>query len=72
MTVIRNIVEPKVVGDQVGLHPIVTLFAMFIGTSLFGVAGLLSFPITLAILKGLHDSKKIVLYKEGKEEIKAV
>lgn len=69
VTVVRNIVEPKVVGDQVGLHPIVTLFAMFIGTSLFGVAGLLSFPITLAILKGLHDSGKIVLYKNGKEEL---
>ncbi len=67
VTVVRNIVEPKVVGDQVDLHPIVTLFAMFIGTSLFGVAGLLSFPITLAILKGLHDSGKIKLYKEGDE-----
>jgi sporulation integral membrane protein YtvI len=67
VTVVRNIIEPKVVGDQVGLHPIVTLFAMFIGTSLFGVAGLLSFPITLAILKGLHDSGKITLYKEGNE-----
>jgi len=72
VTVVRNIVEPKVVGDQVGLHPIVTLFAMFIGTSLFGVAGLLSFPITLAILKGLHDSGKIVLYKEASEEVSVV
>jgi sporulation integral membrane protein YtvI len=68
VTVIRNVIEPKVVGDQVGLHPIVTLFAMFIGTNLFGVAGLLSFPITLAILKGLHDSGKIVLYKEKSDE----
>jgi len=67
VTVVRNVIEPKVVGDQVGLHPIVTLFAMFIGTSLFGVAGLLSFPITLAILKGLHDSGKITLYKDGSE-----
>ncbi len=67
VTVIRNIIEPKVVGDQVGLHPLVTLFSMFIGTSLFGVAGLLGFPISLAILKGLHDSGKIVLYKEGNE-----
>ncbi len=69
VTVIRNIIEPKVVGDQVGFHPIVTLFAMYLGTSLFGVAGLLSFPITLAILKGLHDSGKIRLYKESSEEV---
>ena len=67
VTVIRNIVEPKVVGDQVGLHPIVTLFAMFLGAKLFGVGGLLGFPISLAILKGLHDSGKIVLYKTSSE-----
>lgn len=67
VTIVRNIVEPKVVGDQVGLHPIVTLFAMFLGAKLFGVGGLLGFPISLAILKGLHDSGKIVLYKTSSE-----
>ena len=67
VTIVRNVVEPKVVGDQVGLHPIVTLFAMFLGAKLFGVGGLLGLPITLAILKGLHDSGKIVLYKTSSE-----
>ena len=67
VTIVRNIVEPKVVGDQVGLHPIVTIFAMYLGAKLFGVGGLLGFPITLAILKGLHDSGKIVLYKTSSE-----
>ena len=67
VTVIRNIIEPKIIGDQVGLHPLLTLFAMYIGVQLFGVAGLFGFPITLAILNGLHRNHKIVLYKQPQE-----
>lgn len=68
ITVIRNIIEPKIIGDQVGLHPLLTLIAMFIGLQLFGVAGLFGLPITLAILNGLHRSNKIVLYKQRKPD----
>ena len=67
VTVIRNIIEPKIIGDQVGLHPLLTLFAMYIGVQLFGVAGLFGFPISLAILNGLHRNHKIVLYKQPQE-----
>ena len=34
VTVIRNIIEPKIVGAQLGLHPVVTLVSMFVGTQL--------------------------------------
>ena len=49
ITVIRNIIEPRIVGRQVGLHPLVTLMAMFVGTKLFGFFGLLFLPIVLSI-----------------------
>ncbi|MBQ2766071.1 MAG: sporulation integral membrane protein YtvI [Clostridia bacterium] len=49
ITVIRNIIEPKIVGRQVGLHPLVTLIAMFVGTKLFGFIGLVILPIGLSI-----------------------
>lgn len=49
ITVIRNIIEPKIVGRQVGLHPLVTLIAMFVGTKLFGFAGLIILPVGLSI-----------------------
>lgn len=49
VTVVRNIIEPKIIGNQVGLHPLVTLVAMFAGTKLFGIAGLFLLPITLAV-----------------------
>lgn len=59
ITVIRNILEPKIVGSQVGLHPLVTLMALFVGAQLFGVLGLFGLPITLSLLKHLNDKGKI-------------
>lgn len=53
--IIRQIIEPKIVGDRVGLHPLVTLVSMFVGTVLFGVIGLFGIPITMAIIVDLHE-----------------
>ena len=49
MLAVRNVVEPKLVGNQMGLHPLVTLIAMFVGLQLFGLAGLFGFPIALSL-----------------------
>lgn len=61
--VVRQIMEPKIVGDRVGLHPLVTLLAMVLGTYLFGGIGLLGLPITLALLHALNKEGAIHLYK---------
>lgn len=50
VTVIRNYVEPKIVGTQLGLHPIITLVAMFIGLRLFGFWGLFGLPVAISFL----------------------
>jgi len=50
VTVIRNYVEPKIVGTQLGLHPIITLVAMFIGLRLFGFWGLFGLPVGISFL----------------------
>ncbi len=66
ITVVRQIIEPRIVGHQVGLHPVVTLTAMIVGTSLFGGVGLLGMPIACAIIKSLDDAGVIhVFRKEG-------
>lgn len=61
--VVRQIMEPKIVGDRVGLHPIVTLLSMVLGTYLFGGIGLLGLPITIALLHALNKQGAIHLYK---------
>lgn len=61
--VVRQIMEPKIVGDRVGLHPIVTLLAMVLGTYLFGGIGLLGLPITIALIHALNKEGAIHLYR---------
>lgn len=52
MTVVRQILEPRVVGKYIGLSPLATLAAMYLGLRLFGLAGLLFLPLcALAIRK---------------------
>lgn len=63
ITVIRNIIEPKIVGSQLGLHPVVTLCSMFVGAQLFGVIGLFGFPIGLSLLRYLNDHGVVRLFR---------
>lgn len=70
ITVIRNIIEPKIVGSNIGLHPVVTLISMFIGVQLFGVIGLFGFPILLSLLKHLNDNGTIHLFKNEASSVK--
>ena len=63
ITIIRNIIEPKIVGGQLGLHPVVTLSSMFAGAQLFGVIGLFGFPIGLSLLHHLNDRGVIKVLK---------
>lgn len=49
--IIRQFLEPKLVSKQFGIHPLVTLIAMYIGFRAAGVFGLILGPITLMILR---------------------
>ena len=50
VTVVRNYMEPKIVGTQLGLHPIITLVSMFIGLRLFGFLGRFGLPVGISFL----------------------
>lgn len=63
ITIIRNIIEPKIVGEQIGLNPLVVLICIFVGVKLFGFIGLLVFPIGITILVNLNKEGKIKLFK---------
>lgn len=57
ITAVRNTLEPRIVGNQIGLHPLATLVAMIIGLNLAGLPGMLFFPITLVALTHLKRSE---------------
>ncbi len=61
ITAIRNTLEPKIIGKQIGLHPLLTLMAMFVGMQLLGLFGLFLFPITLVILVSMAKAGAIHL-----------
>jgi len=63
ITIVRQTLEPKVIGDHVGLPPIVTLFCIYVGLQLFGVLGMFLLPITVTVIKNLQDNKKIKIWK---------
>jgi predicted PurR-regulated permease PerM len=57
----RNIIEPKVLSSNIGLDPLSTLIAIYLGFAIFGFLGLIIGPVTLIIGKmfyGIHQEKK--------------
>lgn len=63
VTVVRNIIEPKIVGGRIGLHPVVTLIGLFVGAQLFGIIGMFGLPVTLALLNHLNSTGAIKLFR---------
>ncbi len=57
--VLRHILEPKIIGKQTGLHPLLCLGAMFVGLKSIGFWGLILFPFSLMVLLQLIKSGKI-------------
>ncbi|WP_242973377.1 sporulation integral membrane protein YtvI [Clostridium thermosuccinogenes] len=51
--VVRQMIEPKVLGHQIGVHPLLTLVAMYTGLRLMGFAGMIVGPITLLLLRNI-------------------
>jgi sporulation integral membrane protein YtvI len=56
ITLVRNLLEPKLVGSRVGLPPLAALAAMYVGFQALGVLGMILFPLLAVLLKRLWDS----------------
>lgn len=57
MSVVRQILEPKIVSGKIGIHPIFTLIAMYTGFKVIGIVGMLVGPIVLIILKSIFANR---------------
>ncbi|MFZ7134074.1 MAG: sporulation integral membrane protein YtvI [Eubacteriales bacterium] len=51
--VVRQVIEPKIIGTQIGVHPLLTLTAMYVGLKLLGAVGLIMGPITFLVIKSI-------------------
>lgn len=50
---VRQIIEPRLVGDSLGIHPLLSLVAVYAGFRLFGLAGMILSPLAAAAVKAL-------------------
>lgn len=55
MCIVRQIIEPKIISGQIGIHPIFTLLAMYTGFRFLGFVGMFVGPIVLIILKNIYE-----------------
>ena len=63
ISVVRSCVQAKLLGDQIGLDPLASLFAIYVGWRVCGVFGMIVFPLLLVLLQKLNDSGAITLWK---------
>ncbi len=56
MYLVRQLIEPRIVSGVMGIHPLASLFAIYLGYISCGVFGMIIFPILLYIAKALLES----------------
>ncbi len=50
----RQLIEPKLVSVQIGVHPLATLLAMYVGLRLFGIIGLILGPVIVLVASNFY------------------
>ena len=54
--ILRQFIEPKIIGKSLGIHPLLSLFSMYVGLRVFGVIGIILAPALVAGLRTLKDA----------------
>lgn len=57
-TFLREILEPRLLGKELGMKPLFVLIAVYVGAKLFGIGGILLGPVALAVLKATDEVLK--------------
>jgi len=70
ITVVRQYIEPKLVASQVGMSPVVSILAMYIGARFFGILGFFVVPLTCIVIKLLNDEGVLHMFKTKDMELK--
>ena len=55
ITVARQVLQPKIMGAQMGAHPLASLMSIFIGFRIFGLLGLIIGPSLLMIFIAIRE-----------------
>lgn len=70
LVVVRQILEPYIVGSQVGLHPLITVASLYIGLKLMGGLGLIVAPLYVLVCKQLAEEGLFAVYEQKEKKNK--
>ena len=51
--VVRELLEPKLVGDKLGILPVVVLGSVYAGVQVYGVGGIVLGPLSVLLIREL-------------------
>ncbi len=71
ITLLRQYIEPKIVGDSLGVHPLITLMGLYFGLKIFGFIGMFLVPLTVMTLKAFNDTGRIHLWTSANPVVPA-
>ena len=57
-SLLRSILEPRLVGKQLGLDPLITLLAIYTGYRLWGFGGMILSPLLAVVVTGAVKAEK--------------
>ncbi len=58
LTIFRQLIEPKITGDQIGLRPLYTFVVTILGSLILGPVGVVAGPIIAVIINSIYKAKK--------------
>lgn len=59
----RQIAEPRILGNQIGVNPLVTLTSIYFGLKLFGFLGIIIGPMFVLIIKAMQEADLLPKWK---------
>lgn len=54
--IVKQLIEPRIISNHIGIHPIFTLIAMYTGFKILGLIGMFVGPVILIILKNIFET----------------
>lgn len=63
LLVVHNVLQAKLMGSQLGLHPVTALVSLYAGWKLAGIWGMLLLPIGCVVVCSLNDAGILKLYR---------
>ena len=53
----REFMEPRLIGQRIGIHPLIILMSVFLGVKLYGILGIVTGPLSYLLIRELSEQR---------------